>query len=591
MKVFIKPLISICLSISLGLFSLATAAASIRAEADRHKITLSDTLSLTVTVDEQVAFSSPDFSELKQQFDIIDSRRSNQYRNINGKIISFTQWLLTLAPKQKGQLLVPSFKYEDSYSDAIAIEVIDQPQHSKNQDIFLQTEIDHAEVFVQQQIIYTQRLFTSVNLRSVDPQVLQLGDSRVEKLSENQYQTRRNGRLYHVVDISYAIFPQSSGQLTIPALRWNIMVSNGRRNVFDPFGSDPASLRRLSSHEKIVIVKAAPNNSKPWLPAKNLELKQNWSADLSSLTVGEPITRTIELSAAGLTASQLPNLSSSALLASRLKVYPEQAKIDDQSGADGITGHKTFTEALIAKQPGKLQLAAIDLRWWDTQGKQWRNTKLPEMTLLVRPATTKQTPQDDASGSNGAEVAEPAIKNAQTNQAESPVKPGNGSGDTKQDMATWLLALLAIVSLGVAALLIGLYLGLRKSHRKLQQDMQQLIQTQQQLQRQRLQPKLTFEQLLVAMERSIQARQWQESANLSQQILQLLKQTWPAHYADKRTQANALNQSLEQLNQNLYGQANEPLELDNLVLLFRQFQHSLTAEPSRTDDKLAPLNP
>lgn len=586
MKALIKRLMPICLSLCLGLCSLAAAAATIRAEANRDKITLSDTLSLTVTVDEQVAFSSPDFSELKQQFDIIDSRRSNQYRNINGKIISFTQWLLTLAPKQKGQLLVPSFQYQDSYSDAIAIEVIDQPQQSSNQDIFLQTEVDQTEVFVQQQIVYTQRLFTSVNLRSVDPQTLELDGSRVEKISENQYQTRRNGRLYHVVDISYAIYPQSSGQLTIPALRWNIMVSNGRRNVFDPFGSDPASLRRLSSHQKTVNVKSAPANSKPWLPAKNLQIKQSWSADLGTLTVGEPITRTIELTAEGLTASQLPNLSSTASLPGSLKVYPEQAKSSDKPGSNGITGHKIFTEALIAKQAGELKLAAIELRWWDTEAKQWRSTKLAELKLDVRPASVVPSTITNNNNTNAATTpAEPVLPQAQAqldNDSGAPQSAGMGS---------WLLAVMALLSLALAALLVGLYLGLRKNHRKLQREMQQLIQQQRAQQQQRLQPKLAFEQLIIELEKAIQAGQKPECANLSQQILQQMKQSWPRRYAQQRQRAGDLNQTLEQLNQSLYGQGAASLELHNLVLLFRQLQHSLEVEADEQDPGLAPLNP
>ncbi|MCV6622327.1 MAG: BatD family protein, partial [Cellvibrionaceae bacterium] len=91
---------------------------------------MSETLTLTVAIDEQAAFSAPSFDELQQNFDILRQHKSNRYQSMNGKVSSITEWVLTLGPKREGQLIIPSFEYDGEFSDAIPITVSKQSNAS-----------------------------------------------------------------------------------------------------------------------------------------------------------------------------------------------------------------------------------------------------------------------------------------------------------------------------------------------------------------------------------------------------------------------------------------------------------------------------
>ncbi|MBB6521637.1 BatD family protein [Pseudoteredinibacter isoporae] len=422
--------------LGLMLLSSSSMALSISSKVDRDSIAMSETLTLTVSVDEQVAFSAPSFEELQQNFDILRQHKSNRYQSMNGQVTSVTEWVLTLGPKREGQLIIPSFEYEGQYSDAIPINVSKQSAPTKaQQDIFLEASADKKEAFVQEQIIFTQKLYSAVNLSSFDPEALQITGARVELLSEFDYQTRIGNRPYVVVESRYAIYPQQSGKLTIPALRWNVGVSGGRRNVFDPFSNNSGRIHRLRSEAIELDIKASPANATPWLPASRLELTQSWSSAPEKMRAGEPITRHIEILAQGLTAAQLPNIemASDDTLQGKIKAYLEQPQTEDQKNNNGIIGKRRISTAIIPSQAGPLTLPAIEIRWWNTLQKQWQTAKLPEMKVEVlagatgpapNPApenastlpTTEQSPLIDKGDTGGAAVSSPAANSAGNDQ-------------------------------------------------------------------------------------------------------------------------------------------------------------------------------
>lgn len=367
--------------------STASFALTITAKVDRNSIAMSETLTLTVAIDEQAAFSAPSFDELQQNFDILRQHKSNRYQSMNGKVSSITEWVLTLGPKREGQLIIPSFEYDGEFSDAIPITVSKQSNASgAKRDIFLETTTDKDVAFVQEQIIFTQKLYSAVNISSFDPEPLQLDKAKVELLAQFDYQTRIGGRPYVVVETRYAIYPQHSGKLALPRLRWSIGVSGGRRNIFDPFNNNSGRIHRLQSDAIELEIKASPEKSADWLPAEQLTISQSWSSDPEQMQVGEPITRKIEITAKGLTAAQLPNIDMGQApeLQGRIKTYPEQPQSEDDKDNSGITGTRRISTAIIASKAGPLTLPAIEIRWWNTARQQWQTTKLPAMDINVK---------------------------------------------------------------------------------------------------------------------------------------------------------------------------------------------------------------
>lgn len=373
-------------------FSASTRADTLSASVDRDTISLQETLTLTLRFYAQTS-DSPDLTLLQKDFDILNTQQSNQMRVINGDMESFTDWRIALAPKRVGTLEIPSFTIEGASSDAIPITVESQSRAPQNasSEVFVDVKVSKDNAYVQEQILFTIRLYTSVNLNGAEMTPLELPDALVVDLGENQYQTNINGRQHIVVERVYSIFPQHSGELIIPSLTYNVSVRSGQRDPWaDPFGNRRSNLLRLRTEEQRVKVNTAPAQftGQDWLPAKDLQLTEHWSTE--RLKVGEPVTRTITLSAEGLTAGQLTPLSMPAV--DGLTFYPDQPQNDDKTSNKGVTGSRIETLAIIPNRSGKFTLPAISVGWWDTDSQEMKTATLPAKTVQVEDALGNITP-------------------------------------------------------------------------------------------------------------------------------------------------------------------------------------------------------
>lgn len=388
--------------ITLGLLTLSTfswGAAQLSAVVDRSIINVQDTLTLDVKFTEQVKSGQPNFAQLKQNFDILSTNRSSQYQNINGRTEASTQWRMTLAPKTSGQLIIPSFEFQDHFSDAITIQVNEAPtgQDAQNQPVYVETEIDNRNVLVQQQSLLTLRLITSVGLTSLEAEELKIDNTIIKKVAEHQFQRTINGKAHAVVEIIYAIYPQQSGTLKIPAVTWTVGLQSQPTDRYDPFGRfSPSKRMRLRTQEDNIQVLVQPSQytGEHWLPAKNLTMEQQWSQSPDTFKVGEPITRNLTVSVEGLSAAQVPHMNVTA--GQDFKIYPDKPRHTEDVSTQGITTTLTESYAIVPNKAGQLTLPAVSITWWDTQQQTMREAQIPAQVVNVAPADAITNPSNTA---------------------------------------------------------------------------------------------------------------------------------------------------------------------------------------------------
>ena len=363
--------------------------AELSAKANRTVLDSNETLQLSVRLDAQAFRAEPDFSPLKKEFEILSNNRQQQYSSVNGKAQSYTDWNLTLRPKRTGIILIPSLKYKNQISNAIEITVRTASTagagSAGTQPIYTETVVDKAATYIQEQIVLTHRLYTSVQLRDYSLSELDIPGAIIQRIGDSQFQKKINGRHYLVIEVSYAIFPQSSGELTIPALRFGAFETNNR-SQFGTFATRGNPIFRDTQAKTInVMPRPAHIAADEWMPSSNIELTEQWSDDLNNLIVGEPITRTIQISAQGLTGAQILPLTIAPN--SQFKLYPDQPQLDQQISNNGILGTRTESLALVPNQAGEITLPAIEMRWWDTANERMQTAKLPETTVRVSAST------------------------------------------------------------------------------------------------------------------------------------------------------------------------------------------------------------
>ncbi|UHQ55855.1 BatD family protein [Microbulbifer sp. YPW16] len=381
------------------LANTAVADSELTATVDRNTIGVDETLNLRLRYSGKESGGQPDFELLEQDFDILSRQQSNQYRVINGRAESYVEWMLTLAPKREGRLFVPSLHLHGQVSDAIPITVTEagSAPDSEDRKAFLEVELDKEQLYVQEQMLVKVRLYTVIGLHDISTEPLQIPGAHIEKVDEQRYERRINGVGHAVYELTYAIFPESSGKLRIPALTYVAVA--GRRDPFSLFNRNTQRLRLRSEAKEIeVLPKPDSYSGEHWLPAASLGIVQSWSQDPDSFKVGEPITRIITIRAEGLRAAQLPPLPK--INVDGLKTYPDQPQQDDQAGANGISGSRIETTAIVATKPGEYRLPPVTLSWWDTKSGRQRVTQLPAFRFTV-----SGTPA--AMGSNGSPTALP----------------------------------------------------------------------------------------------------------------------------------------------------------------------------------------
>ncbi|MCK4707956.1 MAG: protein BatD, partial [Gammaproteobacteria bacterium] len=276
-----------------------------------------------------------------------------------------------------------------------------------DKNLFLETELDQQTAYVQAQLIYTVRLYRSIDIQnaSLTEPELSDADAIVEKLGEDKrYQTTRNGVRFIVIERRYAIFPQQSGNLSIQPVQFNGQIVSQRRSFFDitPFNN---ITKRIQSKQIDITVKPVPNifKNKNWLPSSELKLVDEWPEN-TVFKVGEPVTRTISLLATGLTAAQLPVISNQEI--ENIKQYPDQPTLNNQTDKNGIIGIRQEKIAFIPTLAGKITLPEINIPWWNTRSGKLEYARIETKTIDVKGSTQlTQTPvfTDNLSSASGTE--------------------------------------------------------------------------------------------------------------------------------------------------------------------------------------------
>jgi hypothetical protein len=372
------------------LFNMVSAqAAEIHVSVDRNPVNLNESFQLIFSVNDDPD-GKPDFSVLQQQFEVLNQQRSSSSSWVNGKSQHNQQWTLTVMAKQAGELLIPPVAFGDDVSKPLKLTVTDKSSNlANNEDLFLEVQATPDKPFVQSQVIYSLRLYRRVQIAQASLSEPELKEAVIEKLGEDSnYTTQIKGVDYWVTERKYAIFPQQSGVLTIPALTLNaeIVSAQAGRNSF--FGQAITQNKRVSSKPITLNVQAVPEALKQaaWLSAESLQLTEQWSDSQLQVKVGEPLTRTVTLVAKGSTVGQLPELSTQ-IAVEGIKTYPDQPQLQEAKNNDGLTAMRQEKIAFIANKAGEYQLPAIDVAWFNSKTQQLETAHLPAVTIKALAVT------------------------------------------------------------------------------------------------------------------------------------------------------------------------------------------------------------
>ena len=377
-------------SILLLSFFGSAQAANIVATLDRNQVFLDESFKLIFESSDSVD-GDPDFTPLRNNFEILNQSHSTNMSYVNGNYSRKGVWSLVLMAKHIGSFTIPSISFGNDLSPALRILIKDpataKKSTNKNKDIFVEVDLDQDKAWVQSQIIYKVRLFSRIsmsNLQISEPATSD-PDAIIKNIGEAKtYEANKDGLRYAVYELSYAVFPQHSGELKFNPIMFEGNVNRGRsQSIFDQF-TNRGERKRVRSDSISIEVQARPDNIKlaNWLPAKGITLEEQWSEDANSLKNGEPVTRTITITAHGTMAENLPDLSMGDI--DQLKQYPDKALLDNRVSNHGISSVKQIKVALIPTRSGDFKLPAIAIPWWNTKTGKQEIARLPEKLIRAQ---------------------------------------------------------------------------------------------------------------------------------------------------------------------------------------------------------------
>jgi len=403
------------------------AATKLEASVDKNPVLAGEFFMLNISVDDTVKGEQPDTSSLLKDFVVGPTSLSSRTNIINGSINKQTTWSVKLMTRTEGDYTIPAFSVAGLTSQPIKLKVAKRSADAdKNNEIFLKTSLSSNSLFVQEAGVYTVKLYLAKELLDGSLSTPSMEDAQLTQLGkQTESYELVDGKRYLVITREYLIQPQKSGAYTIagPAFQGRVQ-QNYRQLEVSALGEDQQ-----------VEIKPIPSDYKgAWLPSELVNLDEEWQPNDNTVEVGTPITRTITLTALGVTKEQLPEISMPTI--DGIRSYPDK-KENNNAVRDGrVVSQQTASYALLPQKPGTYTLPEIKLPWFNTKMNRISVATLPKRTITVTPSTT--APNTAIANPQPSTNNSPTLENI-SNQAT-----GTQPIETKSDTPLWLIVVAAL---------------------------------------------------------------------------------------------------------------------------------------------------
>lgn len=419
---------------------------SVTAEVSRTRVTVDETLILTVSVSGSGLgdVPKPVLPDM-QSFIVIGSTSSSSssFNLVNGKLSSSrsVRFIYQLKPRRAGTFVIDQAEvtYDGVTHETkpISIEVTpsasgvaqpgnraapvggprstaapspmpdDTAQPDLGDAVYIRTTLDKKRAYLGEQVTVTYTLYTRLGLSNARYDVVPsyTGFWMEELFSAHHLDFMEEiiaGRRYAVTKLrQIALFPTVTGELKIEPLSMicDVQAERSRRSLFDSFLNDPfdtffSTTRqiRVASGEQTVRVLPLPAAGRPAGFGNAVgDFSLEATVDQAETEVNQPVTLTIVLAGEGnlktVEDPVLPPLD-------EFKEYQSGNKAEYESGGSRISGTKTWEHVLIPTVPGDHAIASLTFPFFNPDTDSYRVVTTDPITISVLPASGVQAAAD-----------------------------------------------------------------------------------------------------------------------------------------------------------------------------------------------------
>lgn len=283
------------------------------------------------------------------------------------------------------------------------------PSHSSggrisSKDLFVKVIANKKHVHEQEPILLTYKVYTLVDLTSLDGKMPDLKGFHTQEIPLPQQKSfhieKLNGRNYRCVTWSqYVMYPQMTGKMTIPSLTFKGVVVMQNRNV-DPFEAFFNGGSGYIEVKRNIVAPAIDIQVDP-LPQKPADFsggvgRFSISSQLLNNTVkaGAPVTLRVVVGGNG-------NLK---LIKQPVVTFPKDfdkydPKVTDKTKltTNGLEGNMVYDFLVVPRNRGNYTIPAVSLTYYDTSSNMYKTVKTAPLTIKVEPGDGKGTSVTDYS--------------------------------------------------------------------------------------------------------------------------------------------------------------------------------------------------
>ncbi|MCA0298644.1 MAG: BatD family protein [Proteobacteria bacterium] len=387
----------ICILLAVLLLWPLSLLAATRAWLEQPQVTLGQAVTLNVETD--AVSATPDLTPLMRDFEVEGQSDSRSVRMVNGRMSASTTFSLTLRPRRAGALTIPALQVGNERTAPLTLEVgaTATARAASNGLVFVETEVDDPNPYVQQSVGVTVRLYYATPLVSGQLDLDPPDGALLQRVGEIVQSSREiDGRRYSTAERRFLLVPERSGALILPGARFEGRGAGGWMD--DLLGGNSRQVNITGAPRTLQVRPQPAGAPQPWLPVRDLRMR--YTAVPQQLRTGEAGTLTIETTVVGATQAQLPELPMPSIPGAQVFAEPPQFDERFVGGTPQVTLTRRYS--VVPSQAGTLVVPGTAMAWWDVRAGAARRATLPDLTLPVVVGTGSSSSVPVAGAARGA---------------------------------------------------------------------------------------------------------------------------------------------------------------------------------------------
>ena len=370
-----------------------SAAATFTASLDRDTISVGESATLSLQLEDGVPAEPPALPAIPN-LAIRSLGQSSQFNFVNGRSSSTLAYNFLVRASQAGEYTIPAVSAvvdgKKITSQPLKLKVLKSGAPTPDSDVvgkaaFLKLICSRTEAYVGEVLPVEIRLYAQMGrLRQPAPQINQEGFTVGKMIQQQQTKTLLGNQYYSLLVFKSYVIAAKTGDLKLGPATMPLAIPNPNSRL--SFLGEPLDWMEVTLNSDPLNIRVLPLPTKE-MPPDFTGAVGNYSlfatASTNAVTVGDPITLTIQIAGRG----PVESLNLNSIEQWRdFKTYPPITKVETTDPL-GLQGTKTFEQVVIPENAEVKQIPPIAFSFFDPDQKRFQTVTHPAIPISVRPSS------------------------------------------------------------------------------------------------------------------------------------------------------------------------------------------------------------